>query len=108
MRRCYAYIVLLLVGFCLYASAQAADKIRIGFPDLAAPFVPLAIADKRNFFQEEGIQAETIRMNPAVALQALVGGEIDYYTVLGPEWQRRFVAFRLSYWLRLYPSPLPR
>jgi len=23
-------------------------------------------------------------MNPAVALQALVGGEIDYYTVLGP------------------------
>ena len=84
MRRCYAYIVLLLVGFCLYASAQAADKIRIGFPDLAAPFVPLAIADKRNFFQEEGIQAETIRMNPAVALQALVGGEIDYYTVLGP------------------------
>jgi len=84
MRRCYTCIVLLLIGFFLSGSAQAADKIRIGFPDLAAPFVPLAIADKRNFFQEEGIQAETIRMNPAVALQALVGGEIDYYTVLGP------------------------
>ena len=84
MQRFYGYMVLLLVGFCLYASAQAADKIRIGFPDLAAPFVPLAIADKRGFFQEEGIQAESIRMNPAVALQALVGGEIDYYTVLGP------------------------
>ncbi|HEY3168142.1 MAG TPA: ABC transporter substrate-binding protein, partial [Candidatus Binatia bacterium] len=59
-------------------------KIRIGFPDLAAPFVPLAIGDKRGFFQEEGLQGEFIRMNPAVALQTLIGGEIDYYTVLGP------------------------
>lgn len=65
-------------------SAFAVDKIRIGFPDLAAPFVPLAIGDKRGFFQEEGLQGEFIRINPAIALQALVGGEIDYYTVLGP------------------------
>jgi NitT/TauT family transport system substrate-binding protein len=84
MRRCSAYIFLLLFGFFLYPSVHAADKIRIGFPDLAAPFVPLAVGDKRGFFQEEGIVAESIRMNPAVALQALVSGEIDYYTVLGP------------------------
>jgi ABC-type nitrate/sulfonate/bicarbonate transport system substrate-binding protein len=84
MRRCFAYIFLLLFGFFLHPSAHAADKIRIGFPDLAAPFVPLAVGDKRGFFQEEGIVAESIRMNPGVALQALVGGEIDYYTVLGP------------------------
>jgi NitT/TauT family transport system substrate-binding protein len=74
----------LLFGFFLHPSVHAADKIRIGFPDLAAPFVPLAVGDKRGFFQEEGIVAESIRMNPAVALPALVGGEIDYYTVLGP------------------------
>lgn len=84
MRRCFAYIFLLLFGFFPYPSVHAADKIRIGFPDLAAPFVPLAVGDKRGFFQEEGIVAESIRMNPAVALQALVSGEIDYYTVLGP------------------------
>jgi len=74
----------LLAIFILDASAFAADKIRVGFPDLAAPFVPLAIADKRGFFQEEGLQGEFIRINPAIAFQALVGGEIDYYTVLGP------------------------
>mgnify|MGYP003576031007 CR=1 FL=1 len=84
MRRRYACVLLLLLASFLHGSAQAVDKIRIGFPDLAAPFVPLAIADKRGFFQEEGIHAESIRMNPAVALQALVSGEIDYYTVLGP------------------------
>ena len=84
MRRCLVYIVLSLFGFFPQTLVHAADKIRIGFPDLAAPFVPLAVGDKRGFFQEEGIVAESIRMNPAVALQALVSGEIDYYTVLGP------------------------
>lgn len=74
---------IILVLF-LPASIYAVDKIRIGFPDLAAPFVPLAIGDKRGFFQEEGLQGEFIRINPAIAFQALVGGEIDYYTVLGP------------------------
>src|SRR5918997_757039 len=84
MRRCFSYIVLLLFGFFPPTLVHAADKIRIGFPDLAAPFVPLAIGDKKGFFQEQGIQAEFIRINPAIALQAMVGGEIDYYTVLGP------------------------
>jgi len=77
-------LLVLLAIFVLDTSAFAADKIRIGFPDLAAPFVPLAIGDKRGFFQEEGLQGEFIRINPAIAFQALVGGEIDYYTVLGP------------------------
>jgi len=77
-------LLVLLAIFILDTSAFAADKIRIGFPDLAAPFMPLAIADKRGFFQEEGLQGEFIRINPAIAFQALVGGEIDYYTVLGP------------------------
>jgi ABC-type nitrate/sulfonate/bicarbonate transport system substrate-binding protein len=80
----YAFVLLLIIVSFLQANAPAADRVRIGFPDLAATFVPLAIADRRGFFHEEGIQAESIRMNPAVALQALVGGEIDYYTVLGP------------------------
>ena len=77
-------LLVILVFFAFSASGRATDKIRIGFPDLAAPFVPLAIGDKRGFFQEEGLQGEFIRINPAIALQALVGGEIDYYTVLGP------------------------
>ena len=70
--------------FIFQASTHAAEKIRIGFPDLAAPFVPLAVGQQRGFFQEEGLQAELIRMNPTIAFPALVGGEIDYYTVTGP------------------------
>jgi ABC-type nitrate/sulfonate/bicarbonate transport system substrate-binding protein len=77
-------LLVLLAFFAFSGSGHAVDKIRIGFPDLAAPFVPLAIGAMRGFFHEEGLQGEFIRINPAIALQALVGGEIDYYTVLGP------------------------
>src|ERR1044072_8740198 len=42
----------LALAFCfLPMSIFAADKIRIGFPDLAATFIPIAIGDKRGFFQ---------------------------------------------------------
>ena len=68
---------------CLYGSVHAADKIRIGFPDLAAQFIPLPLGEKRGFFREEGIQAEFIRIVPTAALPAMTSGEIDYYTSIG-------------------------
>ena len=73
----------LLAIFLLHGSVHAADKIRISFPDLAAQFVPLPLGEKRGFFQEEGLQAEFVRIRPTVALAALVSGEIDYDMVIG-------------------------
>ena len=73
-----------LAIFLLYASVQAADKIRIGFPDFSSPFLSLPLGQKPGFFQQEGIQAEFIRIRSTVALTALVSGELDYHTVLGP------------------------
>ena len=72
----------LLSVFVLQCSVHAEDKIRIGFPDLAANFLSLPLGQKKGFFQEEGFQAELIRINPG--LTALVGGAIDYYANLGP------------------------
>jgi NitT/TauT family transport system substrate-binding protein len=74
-----ALAVLLCAG-----SAGAADKIRIGYPELAVQFLPLPLGEKRGFFKEEGLQAEFIRMTPPVGLAALTAGEIDYYTAIGP------------------------
>ena len=76
-------LVFLLAVFFLPASAQAADKIRIGFPDLAAQFLPLPLGELKGFFQEEGLQAEFIRIRPAISAAALVSAEIDYDTVIG-------------------------
>ena len=74
---------ILLATFFLPTSVHAIDKIRIGFPDRAAQFVPLPLAEQRGFFREEGLQGEFIRIAPTVAIAALVSGEIDYYTSIG-------------------------
>lgn len=74
----------LLTIFILGPSAHAAEKIRVGFPDLAVPFVSLPLGEKRGYFRDEGLQAEFIRINAAVAMAALVSGELDYYTVIAP------------------------
>ena len=73
----------MLVLFLFPISGHAADKIRIGVPELNAQFLPLALAEKRSFFKEDGLQGEIIRINPTVALAALVSGELDYWTVIG-------------------------
>jgi ABC-type nitrate/sulfonate/bicarbonate transport system substrate-binding protein len=76
-------LMVLLALFVLHPPASAADKIRIGVPELNAQFQPLALAEKRGYFQEDALQGEIIRINPTVALAALVSGELDYWTVIG-------------------------
>jgi len=76
----FVALVSLLV---LHESALATDRIRIGVPELNAQFLPLALAEKKGFFREDGLQGEVIRINPTVALAALVSGELDYWTVIG-------------------------
>jgi ABC-type nitrate/sulfonate/bicarbonate transport system substrate-binding protein len=76
-------LIALFTLLVLPASAHAADKIRIGVPELNAQFLPLALAEKKGFFREDGLQGEVIRINPTVALAALVSGELDYWTVIG-------------------------
>ena len=77
-------LAVLSVGFFLQPSLHAADKIRIGFPDFAAQFGSLPLAQKKGFFQEQDLQAEVIRMNATVGIAALANGEIDYYPGIGP------------------------
>jgi len=76
------FMVLLTIIFLLN-SAQAEDRIRIGFSAVIASYSTLPVGQKRGFLQEEGLQAEFIRMNATVGLATLITGEIDYYTQLG-------------------------
>ena len=77
------FVVLLTIVF-LQNSAQAEDRIRIGFSELIASYSSLPLGQRRGFLQEEGFQAEFIRMGATVGLATLVTGEIDYYTSIGP------------------------
>jgi len=74
----------LLTLLILDASSDAADKVRIGYPDTSGTFLSLPLGQKPGFFQKEGIQAELIRIRSTVALTALMSGDLDYHSVLGP------------------------
>jgi ABC-type nitrate/sulfonate/bicarbonate transport system substrate-binding protein len=76
-------VVVLFTLLVLHASAHAPDKIKIGVPELNAQYLPFALGEKRGFFREDGLQGEVIRINPTVALAALVSGELDYWMVIG-------------------------
>jgi len=68
----------------LGGSLHAAEKIRIGFPEFNSSTFTFPLAQIKGFFQEEGLQAELIRIRSAIALPALTSGEIDYHTVVAP------------------------
>jgi NitT/TauT family transport system substrate-binding protein len=74
------FFAVFLVILVLQASVHAADKIRIGFAP-GASSIPFPLAQKKGFLNEEGFEAEIIRMTSTVQVAALVSGEADY--VLG-------------------------
>ena len=76
--------VVLAIVFLSRTNLPAAEKIRIGFPEFNSSTFTLPMAHIKGFFQEEGLQAELIRIRSAVALPALTSGEIDYHTVVAP------------------------
>jgi ABC-type nitrate/sulfonate/bicarbonate transport system substrate-binding protein len=75
--------VALLTVFLVYASGDAADKIRIAY-SAGTGSILFPFAHKRGFLKAEGIDAEVIRMTGNVPIAALVNGEIDYHTSPGP------------------------
>jgi NitT/TauT family transport system substrate-binding protein len=77
-----AAVLLFLIGVSP-GTAPAADKIRISVTNFNMSFLPSGLALKRGFFNEEGLEAEVIRMNANVAIAALAGGDVDYTMVFG-------------------------
>jgi len=63
--------------------AQGADKVRIRVSNYNISNLTVGVAQTKDFFKQEGIEAEIIRMNPNVATMALVSGDIDYSTLIG-------------------------
>jgi len=60
--------------------AQALEKIRIGIPVLAMSQLPILLAQEKKLFQAEGFDAEVSQIRTALAVPAVVGGELDYTT----------------------------
>jgi NitT/TauT family transport system substrate-binding protein len=65
------------------APSFAADKIRIGVSNFNVTFLPAAVAAKKGYFRDEGLETEIIRVSAPVAMAALVNGDLDYTMIFG-------------------------
>lgn len=67
----------------LAEGADSADRVRIGVSNYNLSNLTVGVAQTKDFFKQEGIDAEIIRMNPNVATMALVSGDVGYTTLIG-------------------------
>ena len=74
-----AILLVLIIG----SPVDALDRIRIAVSNPNMPNLTVAVAQKKNFFKDENIDAEIIRMNPNVAITALATGDVDYCQLFG-------------------------
>jgi len=79
-----ASIVLLLAGLVVFPrlaeAAESLHKIRIGFPSLAFSYMPFYVAQEKGLLRKHGLEGEYIQMRTPIQPQAVVNGNIDFFT----------------------------
>jgi ABC-type nitrate/sulfonate/bicarbonate transport system substrate-binding protein len=83
MRHWRSIVILVVFVHCSLGSAHAEDKIRIAYPTRGNIFATLPLAQKKDFFREEGLEPEIIQVRGPVVRAGFLSGEIDYYTGFG-------------------------
>ena len=74
---------LALLALCIPRAGQSAEntyKIRIGFPSLAFSYMPFYVAQEKGIYKKYGIESEYIQMGTTIQPQAVVNGNINYFT----------------------------
>jgi len=78
-----AILFCFLSSLVITTQAIAVDRIRIAVSNPNMPNLTTQMALKRNFFKDENLEVEIIRMNPNVAITALATGDVDYCQLFG-------------------------
>src|ERR1051325_10307530 len=73
-------VILFLITAEVGYSAEPPYKIRIGFPSLAFSYMPFYVAQEKGFYKKHGIESEYIQMGTTIQPQAVVAGNINYFT----------------------------
>jgi NitT/TauT family transport system substrate-binding protein len=64
-------------------TAGGAERVAIATPSRGLFEFPVVVAMRKGFFKDEGIDVDKIQMQPAVAVKALVSGDVDYLLAWG-------------------------
>ncbi len=68
------------------ASAQERrlESLRVGISSFSASYAPLFVAQKRGYYQEEGLAIEIILLSGLLGTRALLGGSVDFASASNP------------------------
>jgi len=72
--------VMCLVFPSLARSADTLQKVRIGYASAAVSTLPFDIAKEKGFFTKAGLDVEYIQMRTAIAPQAILNGNLNFFT----------------------------
>ena len=61
-------------------SAELAHKVTIGYPSSAVSTLPFDIAKEKGFYIKAGLDVEYIQMRTSIAPQAVLNGNINFFT----------------------------
>jgi len=69
--------------FLVFTTAVEARSVKVSVPAQSISHVAFYAAKDKGYFREEGLDVELVLMNAAVAVRALIGGDVDFTSVGG-------------------------
>jgi NitT/TauT family transport system substrate-binding protein len=80
----------LIIGSALallfWSAPLSAETVRAAYPSANVQFLPAFVALEKGIYKSEGLEAELISVRSAtVAVQALLGGQIQFILTIGPQ-----------------------
>ena len=75
--------VVILLAFPSWGGSQKLRKIHVAIPAVSPASTTFIVAKERGYYRDESLEAELIVMPAATAMQALIGGNVEFATVGG-------------------------
>ena len=72
-----------LSGFFIVRPSVAAERILIATPSRGLFEFPAVVAIRKGYYKDEGLEADKVQMQPAIAVKALIAGDVDYLLAWG-------------------------
>ena len=69
--------------FLVIHPSVAAERILIATPSRGLFEFPAVVAIRKGYYKDEGLEADKVQMQPAIAVKALIAGDVDYLLAWG-------------------------
>jgi NitT/TauT family transport system substrate-binding protein len=76
-------VIFALLVYSATGKAAEPARIRVGVPTLSMVVIAFTAAKEKGYYREEGLDVDFVWMSAPVAVQALIGGNVEFSTVSG-------------------------